>query len=274
MPTVPSGWWAQLTRLAAAPGRSQAWNDCRDWPVIGKGHLHPNPTVVLCLEGVIRIERPDGRVDLQAGDSLFLAAGVWHRHAPLNRGAVWLGQGFLPAWSDLIMVGADQRWIGKVPLQPTLGLVRAGLAAAPDGRDAAAAAWLRRLAHEQPDVLDFQQPILEPMVELMWRRFHVGVTVDDLVRVSGASRSAAYRAFTAYYGLPPREAIIACRLTMAEALLAQDLAVAEVAWRCGFSSPDTFTRCWRRRHGSVPRDCRQGCRETVPSATSAGRVRP
>lgn len=274
MPTVPSGWWTLLERAAAAPGRGAAWNDSRDWPVIGKGHLHPNPTAVLCLEGVIRIERPSGRIDLRAGDSLFLAAGVWHRHAPLNRGSLWLGQGFLPAWSDLIMVGAAERWIGKLPLQPTLGLVQAGLAAPAGQQDAAAAAWLRRLVQERPAVLDFQQPILQPMVELMWRRFHVGVTVEDLVRVSGASRSAAYKAFTAYYGLPPREAIIACRLTMAEALLAQGLAIAEVAWRCGFGSPDTFTRCWRRRHGVAPRDSRQGSRETAPLATSAGRVRP
>jgi AraC-like DNA-binding protein len=270
-------WWGRLRQLASTPARNQVWNDSRDWPVIGKGHLHPNPTVVLCVQGVVRIERPDGRVDLQAGDSLFLAAGVWHRHAPLNRGAVWLGQGFLPAWSDLIMVGADARWIGKLPLQPTLGLVQAGLAAPVAERDAVAMAWLRQLVDEQPADLDFQQPILQPMVELMWRRFHVGVTVEDLVRVSGASRSAAYKTFTSYYGLPPREAIIACRLTMAEALLAQGLAVAEVAWRCGFGNPDTFTRCWRRRHGSAPRGHRhpgQGSRETVPLATSAGRVRP
>lgn len=246
-------WWAILERIAHAPGRITCWRDSRHWPSIGKGHLHPNPTAVIGLAEVVRIEGIGATVDLHPGDILLLDAGVWHSHVPLRPTAAWFGQGILPGWADLALVAPQVHWGGKVPLDPHAERLRRALTATPKRQTAAVAAWLAGLVEAQCETMDHHQPILEPMVELMWRRFHIGITVADLVQASGASRSAAYAAFSRWYGLPPREAIISCRLTLAEALLTQGLAVAEVAWRCGFGNPDTFTRCWRRRHGQPPR---------------------
>lgn len=263
------GWHAMLQRAAAAPGRVEAWTDSRPYTATGPGHLHPNPTMVVCLEGVMRVERAGRRLDLHPGDCLAIAAGIRHTHEAARAGSVHLGQGFLPRWSDVVVERAGERWFGRLPRQPGAGLVAAILAAPPDRARNAAAAWLRQLAAEPPVHSDYRQPVLWPMVELMWRRSLSGLTVDALVRASGASRTVAYEVFRRWYGLPPREAILGNRLTMAEALLAQGVPVAEVARRCGFTNPDTFTRCWRKAHGAAPRRWRRGLADIPPESEAA-----
>lgn len=243
-------WWAALERFAQEPGQVTVWTDAVRWPWVGPGHLHPNPTAVVCLSGVVRIAHPNGHLDLQAGDALLLDAGVWHEHEPLRPGAAWFGQGFLPSWSDVAVVEPERRWFGRLPVQPTRTLVEAAIAG-PDHR-AALRQWLAQFVKEPVEKGNWREPVLQPMVELMWRRGHVGVTVAELVKASGAARSTAYETFARWYGLPPKEMILASRLELAGALLRQGLAVAEVAHRCQFRSADTFTRCWRRAHGVAP----------------------
>lgn len=245
--------WELLRRIAAAPGRTEVWDDSRPYSLTGSGHIHPNQTAVVCVEGVVRVERPGRQLDLHPGEVLIVAAGIRHVHAVIRRGSAAIGQGFLPAWSDVVIDSHEGKWFGRVPLQPTRGLLEA---AQVGQQPAATAAWLRQLTIGLPEESDYRQPILRPMVELIWRRSVSGVSVEDLVRASGVSRSVAYQVFTRWYGLPPRQAILRYRLTMAEALLAQGLAVAEVSRRCGFGHPDTFARCWRRCHGVAPRSWR------------------
>ena len=93
---------------------------------------------------------------------------------------------------------------------------------------------------------------LQRMIARLTSSLHRGVTVADLVRVSGVSRAQAYRIFTEGYGVPIKDAIETARLWLAQALLANGLSITAVAERSGWSSPDTFARAWKREHGVPP----------------------
>lgn len=250
--------WSALERIAARPGRVAAWTEIRAWSPDDPGHLSPNPTAVVCLEGVVRVQRPGERLDLRPGDVLLLGPGVWHEHVPPRRGSAWFGQGFLMTWSDWVMLDADGVHAGRLPLQPTRNLVEAALAASAAERPAAAAAWLGQLVRERFEPLAPRRSPVEAMAGTMYRRLCSGVTADDLVRVSGLGRAAAFKAFTAWYGMTPGRAIRHCRLTLAAAYLAQGMGVAESARRSGFAVSDSFSRAWRRAHGAAPAAGRRG----------------
>jgi AraC-like DNA-binding protein len=263
--------FSTLERIAAHPGRIHAWSEVRAWRPDEPGELHTNPTTVVCLGGVVRVERPGERLDLHPGDVLLIGPGVWHWHAPLRHGSSWFGQGFLMTWSDWVVAGGGATWYGSLSLQPTLQLVEAAIAAPPADRPKTAAAWLAQLVGERFTVMESRQSAAVPMAAVMWRRLCAGVTAEEMAAASGLSRAAAFKAFAGWFGLPPGRAIAHCRLTLAAVFLAQGMGVAETARRCGYAVPDTFTRAWRRRHGATPWDWQQTAR-----GADAGRmaVRP
>jgi AraC-like DNA-binding protein len=59
-------------------------------------------------------------------------------------------------------------------------------------------------------------------------------------------------------------ALIEARLNRAKALLEDPrfarIAIADIAWRCGFSNPSHFARRFRERHGVSPGDFRKTLR--------------
>lgn len=245
--------WAQIERIAGDPGRIEVVTDARSWPSTEHRHLHPNPTGVVALSGVVGLALADGRrLHLQPGDCCLIGTGVWHEHDPTGQGGLWLGQGFMPTWSDLTVAPLGVRGIGRVEREPTRSLLVAALAAAPEGRRAAVRAWLAQLVQEPVRMLWPEDRAQRAMVFRMWRGTHVRIDPEDLVRVSCAARARAYRLFAEWYGMTPKAFILASRLELAETLLAQGLGVAETAWRCGWDTPDTFARCWRRAHGAPP----------------------
>jgi AraC-like DNA-binding protein len=246
-------WWQLLDSLPGRLGGITCWSDVGLPPAGADFGFHAVPTLVVCLAGVLRVSHPDARIDLGPGDALLLAAGVWHRHEPLRPGAVWFGQGFLPALSDVALGDRDAEWRGRLPLQPSRRLMDQAVAAR-DGATTRAVLGelIDQVLAESVDALDFGAPPVQRMVQALWHRLHLGVDVADLVRASGLSRSRAYELFARGYGVTPKVAIAATRLSLAASLLAAGLPVAEVARRCGYASADTFARCWRREHGKSP----------------------
>lgn len=247
-------WWRLLDELPHRLIAVHQWHSGPLPPREGGGSLHANPTSVVCLVGVVRIRRPDLVIDLHPGEALVIAAGVWHEHEPLRRGSVWFGQGFLPAWSDVVLGDAAASWSGKLPSEPSRRLMDTVLAQTdPARRRQVFAELIRQVLSESVTDLVFAEPALQRMVRRLWNSLHRGVTVADLVRASGLSRAQAYRLFTAGYGVPPKAAIARNRLWLAESLLASGLPIATVAARCGYPSADTFTRAWKRAQGRPPR---------------------
>jgi AraC-like DNA-binding protein len=78
------------------------------------------------------------------------------------------------------------------------------------------------------------------------------LTADDLAAAAGCSRFAAYRAFTAVYGLAPSDYQRQLRIRLARRLLAGGLAPARVAAQAGFADQAHLTRWFRRHYGVTP----------------------
>ena len=252
-------WWHLLDTLPARLGRVERWTDVGLPPPGADFGFHAVPTLVVCLEGVLRMTRPGGRLDLVAGEALLVAAGVWHQHEPLRAGATVFAQGFLPTVSDVRLGDAGRAWTGRLPLQPSRRLIEAALASGDaQRRRTLLAELIAQVLAESAEALDVGAEPVQRMVHCLWHRLHLGVGVDDLVRASGLSRSRAYAAFVRGYGVTPKAAIAEARLSLAASLLAAGLPVAEVARRCGYPSADTFARCWRREHGAAPSRGRDG----------------
>jgi AraC-like DNA-binding protein len=247
-----------LARFDQAPGLLSAvalWGG-DDEPAAGSGWgFHMVPTLVLALDGVVRLEGPGRRIDLGAGQALLLEPTCLHRHAPLRPGCLALALGLLPAWCDFALLGPEHLgWSARLPLQPASTLFeQALLAAGAEQRRERVRALLVQVLAEPHHDLSFAAEGLWPMVRQLWSRpTDPTLTVDDLVRASGLSRAQAYRRFRASYGTTPAEAITATRLALARWLLLRGRGVAEAARRAGFPSRATFTRAWRRRFGAPP----------------------
>ncbi len=78
------------------------------------------------------------------------------------------------------------------------------------------------------------------------------VSLDEICRHVGLSRSALLRAFAAIKGVTPYLYLESVRVERAKALLRQGVAPAEVALQTGFSDQSHFTNCFTRFIGLTP----------------------
>lgn len=239
--------WTALATVARDPGR------IRVLPADGRaaiGHwLHPVPTLVVALSGVARIESP-GRpaLDLTPGQALVIAPGAAHRHVPLRRQAATLELGFdygccdLEFHADRLVIGAT---MPRQPAEALMGRLQAG--------DDGALRGLLALIIDRP-LQDLQQLPLAAQRMRDRIRSHglTPITAADVARAGGLQPSRAWQLFRAHFGCTPRQALERRRCAVAAALLAQGLAVAAVAQRCGFTGRGTFTRAFVRVHGHPP----------------------
>lgn len=216
---------------------------------------HAVPTLVCALAGVVRMEGPQRRLDLQPGEALLLEPACLHRHAPLLGSAISLGIGVLPAWCDIGLQGSERLgWFGRLPRLPTSTLLEEAVLAGTDAeRLSRTRAVLGQVLSERHEDHALLAHGLWPMVRQLWNcTADPAVTPATMVQVSGLSRAQAYRVFLDGYGTTPAEAITSTRLSLAQWLLRRGTPVGEAARRSGFPSRATFTRAWRRRFGKPP----------------------
>ena len=136
---------------------------------------------------------------------------------------------------------------GRRTREPSHRLCRLALTAAdPQPRRQHLRALLAQVLAEQVADQGAVHPAVRLMVKRLWSGLHCGVTVDDLVRASGLSRSQAYRVFTVSYGASPKAALEGARVELAESLAATGLTTTEVARRSGFSSLRALARARTR----------------------------
>ena len=250
-------WWRLIEGLPAALRQVHRWATPQRRPP-SSGTFHHVPTLIACLAGVVRVRRPGSPdLDLGVGDVVLIAPGVWHEHTTLKSGSIWFGQGFMAAWSDVVIGSNNRIWSGKLPHQPSRRMMEAALTAPDDGTSHLLVAELiNQMLSESVTDIHFDHPALGKMLDRLWRRSHLGLTADELIAASGLQRAQAYAVFTTGYGVPPREAIATTRIWLAASYLQAALPVAEVARLAGYPSADTFARAWRRVHGKAPSDSR------------------
>lgn len=79
--------------------------------------------------------------------------------------------------------------------------------------------------------------------------------VEELAGKLGISRVQLFRKVKMLFGVSPSDLLRHYRLNMAARLLSDKgngLTMSEIAYRCGFSSPSYFTRCYKARFGHAP----------------------
>jgi AraC-like DNA-binding protein len=81
--------------------------------------------------------------------------------------------------------------------------------------------------------------------------------VDQLCHAMAMSNSQLYRKLKANTGLSAQELIQSIRLSHAKTLLKQtENTIAEIAYECGFSDPEYFSRVIKKEMGSSPSEFR------------------
>jgi len=251
-------WWRLLEDFPSRIRHVYRWTTPHRRPT-NCGTFHAVPTLAACLEGVVRMQMADGpTLDLNVGDVLLLSGGVWHEHVALRSGSIWFGQGFMAAWSDVALGSAQRGWIGKLPSNPSRHLMEAAIVATDEATARRMVAGLvGQVLTESVTAIDRERPELAAMLDALWRRCHLGVTVADMVRASGLQRAQAYAVFSRGFGVTPKEALATARLWLAGSYLSAGLGIAEAARLAGYPSADTFARCWKRAHGHSPRQSRK-----------------
>ena len=88
-----------------------------------------------------------------------------------------------------------------------------------------------------------------------------GLTVEMLAHEVSLSPFHFARAFKAATGLPPHAYLTGRRIERAKFWISEgELPLAEIGYRCGFSSQAAFTRWFKRHVGATPRAYREGRR--------------
>ena len=90
------------------------------------------------------------------------------------------------------------------------------------------------------------------------QRWQEKLTISELARIAGVNRDKLVRGFRELYGATIAEVLSERRLREARRmLLASDLPVATVAYRCSYLNNAAFTRAFNRRYGVAPSELRR-----------------
>ncbi|WP_176012037.1 AraC family transcriptional regulator [Victivallis sp. Marseille-Q1083] len=115
-----------------------------------------------------------------------------------------------------------------------------------------------RLGRRQPAAPQLPGWLLQVLQYIYRHRFEA-VELERLYALSGKSRAAFYREFTARLKLSPLQYVAKVRMQAAAQLLARepDCRIAEVADRCGFANQFHFSRVFHRYFGCTPMEYRR-----------------
>jgi AraC-like DNA-binding protein/quercetin dioxygenase-like cupin family protein len=99
---------------------------------------------------------------------------------------------------------------------------------------------------------------LAGVLSFIERHYAEEITVDRLAGMAAMSESSLMRSFRKVTGRSPIDYVIALRVAKAAELLRRtDLAVTEIAFRCGFNDSNYFSRQFRKTMGRSPREYRK-----------------
>ena len=105
-------------------------------------------------------------------------------------------------------------------------------------------------------------PASENRIRLCLRYIHQcywqGITVANIATHANISESECYRLFKKVLGSSPNNYVLDYRLQQAVHLLhGSDLAITQIALKCGFNCPAYFTKRFKRSYGKTPRQYRE-----------------
>lgn len=103
-------------------------------------------------------------------------------------------------------------------------------------------------------VVPTDEQFLERMINIITENIgNSELNVDWLSERMGLSRSQLHRKLKALTNLSPGDFIRSYRLKIAKELLeTTDATISDIAYKMGFSSPDYFSRCFKKQYGDSP----------------------
>jgi LacI family transcriptional regulator len=117
----------------------------------------------------------------------------------------------------------------------------------------------RVVSRQSSDSLAVDDRTVAAALRIIRERACSSVSVDEIARDVGASRSVLQRRFRAALGCTIHDQIIAARLKRAEELVTStDLPLPEVAETCGFNHQEYMGVVFRERLGKTPAQVRKG----------------
>ena len=97
-----------------------------------------------------------------------------------------------------------------------------------------------------------------PLLEYIESSFREKLTLDELCRVSGYSKSSLIREFKIYTGQTPMDYIVYLRINSVKRLLSdRRLTLREIAVRCGFSNEYYLSTVFKAKTGMTPSEFRR-----------------
>lgn len=100
--------------------------------------------------------------------------------------------------------------------------------------------------------------LLTRLLAAMQSRLDGDLSLEALAAEAGVSRWQLQREFKAALGETPKAYVERVRLERgAFRMLVQDASLLQIALDCGFQTPETFARAFRRRHGQTPQAWRR-----------------
>lgn len=101
---------------------------------------------------------------------------------------------------------------------------------------------------------DSKEQRLKALVSFVHAHYAETITVADMAKHIGVSRTECFRCFQSILQKTPVEYLTQYRLSMAAALLLNTKRpIAEIAECCGFQSPSYFTKTFREHYGKTPK---------------------
>ncbi len=115
---------------------------------------------------------------------------------------------------------------------------------------------------QSSDVLAVEDSAVAAALRIIRERACAGVSIDEIARAAGASRSVLQRRFIALLGQTIHDQIITQRLKRAVELISTtDLPLMEIAERCGFRHQEYMGVVFRERLGKTPAQYRHASRD-------------
>lgn len=240
---------------------------------------HTVPTLLICLEGVARIDLGRGHRDVPAGTALVIAPWIVHAHPATRAGCSVLHLGICPRSCDLTLQPAETE-TGRgldlcLPRKPAADILPRLLATSdPQARLEIARGLCATLGRLHPAPLDQSEPLRRMKAFLLSRLGHPH-TAGAVLAASGLGRRRAHAVFTAYFGLTPKAYLDQIRLDWARRLLAGGASVAEAARRAGYGERTMLSRRFRQLAGVAPGRWRRSARaDQRVAATSLAPISP
>lgn len=238
-------------------------------------HSHRRIEINYVTRGSCSLTTDSGRLTFRKGETMIISPGTSHRFQAGRKGAALLQLEMLPEVLDNaaglptdelpeFRFGANEpvmRIAGDARIRSTIHAIIWELAnRAPGYRHAAMLNYAQLLLllgrHTSRNAAaDSWPPALKAAVAALRRSFSGPVNIAEIAAEAGVSDRRLRKLFASHLATSPAAYLNGLRISRATALLtAGEHSVKEVCFACGFSSPQYFSRAYKKATGYHPGD--------------------